>query len=152
MDFGWTRRKGLQWLVLNAFVQFVFWMPVLTSLFVLMFDRWTYYQRSPFRDGVISPEAGGNPVELFPWWRWWFWGGFVVLFFVTLLSVVYNHCTETMIREYDDELKESLRVLDSSDEIRRRAYQRWQEAGCPDCNGLRFWLAAERELLPRQHL
>jgi Protein of unknown function (DUF2934) len=152
MHFGWTKRVGLQRLVLNTFVQFVFWLPVLTSLFVFILDRLTYYQRSPFRDGIINPASGGNAVELFPLWRWWFWGCFFVLFFVTLLSFAYNRCTETTIREYHGELKNSLRLLDANDEIRRLAYQRWQEAGCPDCNGARFWLDAEREVFQVRRL
>jgi len=32
------------------------------------------------------------------------------------------------------------------DEIRNLAYQKWQEAGCPDGDGIYFWLAAEAEL------
>jgi hypothetical protein len=30
--------------------------------------------------------------------------------------------------------------------IRDRAYLKWQEAGCPECDGLQFWLEAEQEL------
>jgi Protein of unknown function (DUF2934) len=32
------------------------------------------------------------------------------------------------------------------DEIRNLAYQKWQEAGCPDGDGVYFWLEAEAEL------
>jgi hypothetical protein len=32
------------------------------------------------------------------------------------------------------------------DRIRELAHQRWQTAGCPECDGLKFWLEAEREL------
>jgi hypothetical protein len=32
------------------------------------------------------------------------------------------------------------------DEIRNLAYRKWEEAGCPDGDGLPFWLAAEHEL------
>lgn len=34
------------------------------------------------------------------------------------------------------------------DEIRRRAYHKWQAAGCPSGDGVQFWLEAERELRP----
>lgn len=36
---------------------------------------------------------------------------------------------------------------DADDEaVRRRAYRKWEEAGCPDSDGVTFWLAAEREI------
>ena len=31
--------------------------------------------------------------------------------------------------------------------IRTDAYHRWEQAGCPACDGTEFWLAAEREYL-----
>jgi anti-sigma B factor antagonist len=34
------------------------------------------------------------------------------------------------------------------DEIRMRAYQKWEAAGRPDGDGVNFWLEAEREFLP----
>ena len=34
----------------------------------------------------------------------------------------------------------------SPDEVRTRAYFLWEAAGCPQGDGVRFWLAAEREL------
>jgi hypothetical protein len=34
----------------------------------------------------------------------------------------------------------------SADDIRRRAYRKWEEAGRPPGDGTRFWLEAEREL------
>jgi hypothetical protein len=37
----------------------------------------------------------------------------------------------------------------SVDEIRLRAYLRWEAAGKPSGNGLSFWLEAEQELLQR---
>jgi Protein of unknown function (DUF2934) len=33
------------------------------------------------------------------------------------------------------------------DEIRHLAYQKWEAAGQPVCNGVQFWLEAESELL-----
>jgi hypothetical protein len=33
------------------------------------------------------------------------------------------------------------------DEIRPLAYRNWQEAGCPVSDGVKFWLAAEAEIL-----
>lgn len=37
--------------------------------------------------------------------------------------------------------------LPSEDEIRLRAYQKWEDAGKPSGDDLGFWLEAERELL-----
>jgi hypothetical protein len=34
----------------------------------------------------------------------------------------------------------------AEDEIRRCAYQKWEAAGCPDGDGVHFWLEAEQEL------
>jgi Protein of unknown function (DUF2934) len=36
------------------------------------------------------------------------------------------------------------------DEIRPLAYQKWQEAGCPVCDGVEFWSVAETEILRRR--
>ena len=33
------------------------------------------------------------------------------------------------------------------DSIRQRAYEQWQAAGCPEGDGVEFWLVAERELI-----
>lgn len=30
--------------------------------------------------------------------------------------------------------------------VRELAYFKWQQAGCPDCDGVEFWLAAETEI------
>ena len=30
--------------------------------------------------------------------------------------------------------------------VRELAYVKWQQAGCPDCDGIEFWLAAEAEM------
>jgi hypothetical protein len=35
----------------------------------------------------------------------------------------------------------------SQNDIRLRAYQKWEAAGKPECDGTEFWLEAERELL-----
>jgi hypothetical protein len=35
----------------------------------------------------------------------------------------------------------------SEDAIRLRAYQKWEAAGKPEGNGLRFWLEATQEIL-----
>lgn len=32
------------------------------------------------------------------------------------------------------------------EEIRDRAYYKWEAAGCPCCDGVEFWLEAEAEL------
>jgi hypothetical protein len=36
------------------------------------------------------------------------------------------------------------------EDIRVRAYQKWEAAGRPDGDGPRFWLEAERELLENE--
>lgn len=38
----------------------------------------------------------------------------------------------------------------SSDDIRLRAYQKWEAAGRPGGDGINFWVEAERELLQAQ--
>jgi hypothetical protein len=38
------------------------------------------------------------------------------------------------------------KLIPSEEQIRVRAYQKWQAAGCPTCDGAGFWLEAEREL------
>ena len=35
---------------------------------------------------------------------------------------------------------------DLAEQIKRRAFELWQEAGCPEGDGSEFWLQAEREL------
>ena len=37
----------------------------------------------------------------------------------------------------------------SEDAIRLSAYLKWEAAGCPEGDGVRFWLEAEREMLGR---
>jgi hypothetical protein len=44
----------------------------------------------------------------------------------------------------------STRAVISEDEIRQRAYQRWQAAGAPAGDGALFWLEAEQELRQRK--
>jgi len=34
----------------------------------------------------------------------------------------------------------------SEQQVRLRAYRKWESAGRPNCDGLEFWLAAEKEL------
>jgi hypothetical protein len=34
----------------------------------------------------------------------------------------------------------------TEDEIRVRAYEKWEQAGRPDGDGVRFWVEAEEEL------
>lgn len=33
------------------------------------------------------------------------------------------------------------------EQIRERAYYKWEEAGCPCCDGVQFWLEAEAEVI-----
>jgi hypothetical protein len=40
----------------------------------------------------------------------------------------------------------SYKIVPSEEEIRVRAYQKWEAAGKPAGDGMRFWLDAEREL------
>lgn len=34
----------------------------------------------------------------------------------------------------------------TENDIRARAFALWQQAGCPECDGVEFWLRAEQEL------
>lgn len=34
----------------------------------------------------------------------------------------------------------------SEENVRQRAYEQWQAAGCPEGDGVGFWLEAEREI------
>jgi hypothetical protein len=40
----------------------------------------------------------------------------------------------------------SSRPVPNDEQIRARAYYLWEQAGKPDCDGVQFWLEAEREL------
>jgi hypothetical protein len=40
----------------------------------------------------------------------------------------------------------SYKLVPSEDQIRMRAYQKWQAAGCPAGDGSNFWCEAEKEL------
>lgn len=42
-------------------------------------------------------------------------------------------------------------VMVSPDDIRLRAYLKWESAGKPPGDGVPFWLEAERELVDEQH-
>jgi hypothetical protein len=37
----------------------------------------------------------------------------------------------------------------TDDDVRRRAYEKWEAAGRPDGDGACFWLQAERELMQK---
>ena len=39
----------------------------------------------------------------------------------------------------------------SQEDVRLRAYQKWESAGKPPGDGTQFWLEAEHELLPGKH-
>ena len=34
----------------------------------------------------------------------------------------------------------------AENDIRARAFSLWQQAGCPECDGVEFWLRAEQDL------
>ena len=36
--------------------------------------------------------------------------------------------------------------LASEEQVRTLAYGKWEQAGCPECDGVAFWLEAERDL------
>jgi DUF2934 family protein len=38
----------------------------------------------------------------------------------------------------------------TEEEIRLLAYHKWMSAGCPEGDGIAFWLEAEQELNPRE--
>ena len=42
--------------------------------------------------------------------------------------------------------QQSTSANDQNEMIRQAAYQKWEAAGCPDSDGVEFWLAAEAEL------
>lgn len=46
--------------------------------------------------------------------------------------------------------KAAVRVPPAPEEIRRRAYEKWEKAGHPAGDGVAFWLEAERELSQTQ--
>jgi DUF2934 family protein len=37
-------------------------------------------------------------------------------------------------------------------EVRRKAFEKWLSAGCPECNSIEFWLEAEREWIAFQYV
>lgn len=44
---------------------------------------------------------------------------------------------------------ESVKEPDSHpccEQVRELAYFKWQQSGCPECDGTEFWLAAEAEI------
>ena len=48
-----------------------------------------------------------------------------------------------------DTLKEAACTVTTTpceDTVRQRAYDQWQAAGCPEGDGVEFWLEAEREV------
>jgi hypothetical protein len=49
----------------------------------------------------------------------------------------------------DSVLAPNLRTFTLED-VRLRAYRKWEAAGRPDGDGTKFWLEAERELLPNE--
>ncbi|WP_028352274.1 DUF2934 domain-containing protein [Bradyrhizobium sp. USDA 3256] len=67
-----------------------------------------------------------------------------------LAAVTTDRTTYERIRDFADDIREALQRLVSrrrgQDEIRARARQLWEEAGCPSGRDLDFWLQAEREL------
>ncbi|WP_431015529.1 DUF2934 domain-containing protein [Bradyrhizobium pachyrhizi] len=67
-----------------------------------------------------------------------------------LAAVTTDRTTYERIRDFADDVREALQRLVSrrrdQDEIRARARQLWEEAGCPSGRDLEFWLQAEREL------
>jgi hypothetical protein len=52
--------------------------------------------------------------------------------------------TQTAVASGDKERKTS---LVSADDIRLRAYRKWESAGKPTRDGISFWLEAEQELV-----
>ena len=38
-------------------------------------------------------------------------------------------------------------ALSSESKIRELAYEKWESAGCPEGDGVEFWLAAERQII-----
>ena len=44
------------------------------------------------------------------------------------------------------EQEKSCSIDATKETIERVAYQKWQQAGCPCCDGVDFWLEAEKEV------
>lgn len=53
--------------------------------------------------------------------------------------------TESALSEIGN--AETVVEQEALERIRADAYQRWERAGCPACDGAEFWLAAERDYL-----
>lgn len=68
---------------------------------------------------------------------------------VELVSALGNPSlkTGTYGRELSAMLTPEQRADANEERIRLLAYQKWEQAGCPDGDGFDFWVEAEREVL-----
>ena len=54
--------------------------------------------------------------------------------------------TESLTTETLEEAACTVTTTPCEDTIGQRAYEQWQAAGCPESDGVEFWLEAERAL------
>lgn len=59
----------------------------------------------------------------------------------------HRHAKETPIEKSPVPALPTAVTPATCDEIRRLAYQKWEAAGQPLCDGVQFWLEAESDLL-----
>ena len=58
-----------------------------------------------------------------------------------------KHVEEKPIEKFPVPARPAVATPATCDEIRHLAYQKWEAAGQPLCDGVQFWLEAEAELL-----
>jgi Protein of unknown function (DUF2934) len=59
----------------------------------------------------------------------------------------HGHTEKRPIERFPVPAPAAAAALVTCDEIRHLAYQKWEAAGQPFCDGVQFWLEAESELL-----
>ncbi|QQN63283.1 DUF2934 domain-containing protein [Bradyrhizobium diazoefficiens] len=61
-------------------------------------------------------------------------------------ALVRDETTIQRLRSFTEDLRRRLRRMMQRGKVRARAYELWEEAGCPADRDLDFWLEAEREI------
>jgi len=99
----------------TSFVALIFWLPVVTSVFVIVLDRISYYERSPFRRGLVAPAS--RHLGPFEDLSFIVYAVFTVLLIVTItLATTYNKQTESSINDYYGNMKTSLHTISAETE------------------------------------
>jgi hypothetical protein len=105
---SWTAQ--FQSAFLTLIVKFVFWLPVITLTFVILFDRLSYFERSPYRNGLMIPESAN--LSAFEILSLIVFGVFTFLLVITLtLASTYNEHAEQAVNSYYDNICWSLNAL-----------------------------------------